>query len=53
MTPEETQQSIEEFQKIYKEELGVDLDIDEATIKAQGMLQLFDCLTQEAEKGVE
>lgn len=53
MTPEEIKQAIGEFQQIYKEERGVELSIEEATIKAQGVLQLFDCLTQGTEKEVE
>lgn len=47
MTPEEFAQAIEEFKIIYKEEFGIELNNEEATIKAQGLLQLFECLTQE------
>lgn len=46
MTPEETKQAVKEFKKIYQEEFGIKLSDAEATLKAQGLLQLFDCLTK-------
>lgn len=52
MTPELLLQAIEEFKIIYQEEFGVELSDEEATVKAQGLLQLFDCLTQGTEKVV-
>lgn len=51
MTLELLKLAIEEFKEIYKEEFGIELIDEEATIKAQGLIQLFDCLTQE--KGVK
>lgn len=53
MTPELLIQAIEEFKVIYQEVFGVELNDEEATIKAQGLLQLFDCLTQGMEKAVK
>lgn len=41
MTSEQLTQAIEEFKAIYKEEFGVELSDEEATEKAQGLLQLF------------
>ena len=45
MTPEEYRQAIEEFKIIYREVCGIELSDGEAAIQAQGLLQLFDCLT--------
>jgi hypothetical protein len=53
MTPEEFAQAIQEFKTIYKEECGVELNNKEATIKAQSLLRLFNCLTQGMEKAVK
>lgn len=53
MTPELFIQATEEFKTIYKEVFGVELSDEEATVKAQSLLQLFDCLTQGTEKGVK
>lgn len=46
LTPEQLQQAVEEFKALYKEEFGVELNKEEATQKAQGLLQLFGCLTR-------
>ncbi len=53
MTPEELKQAIEEFEAIYQKEFGVELSDEEATTKAQSLLQLFDCLIQGTENGVK
>lgn len=53
MTPEEFAQAIQEFRIIYKEVFGVELNDEDATVKAQSLLQLFDCLTQERRKGLK
>lgn len=46
MTPEQLEQATKEFMVIYKEEFGTELNDEEAAKKAQGLLQLFDCLTR-------
>ena len=48
MTPEELTQAIEEFKKIYQEVMNSNLNDEEATEKALGLLQLIDLVTQEA-----
>ncbi len=53
MTPEEFKQAIQEFKVIYKEVFGVELNGEEATIKARSLLQLFDCLTTGTGKGLQ
>lgn len=45
--------AIDEFIKIYREEFGIELSIEEASLKARGLLQLFDCITQEMENIVK
>lgn len=50
MKPEFFTKAVEEFRTIYQEEFGIEMSMEEAAEKAQGLLQLFDCLTQETEK---
>ncbi len=51
MKPELFIQAVEEFKEIYREEFGIELSNEEAATKAQGLLQLFDCLIKE--KGLQ
>ncbi len=53
MTPEEFAQAIQEFKAIFKDEYGIELSNEEATTNAQSVLQLFECLIQETQKGVK
>ncbi|KKR16425.1 MAG: hypothetical protein UT44_C0015G0004 [Candidatus Levybacteria bacterium GW2011_GWA1_39_32] len=53
MTPEEFKQAIEEFKVIYKEVFSIELNDEDATVKAQSILQLFECLTQGTEREVK
>ena len=53
MTPELFLQAAEEFKVIYQDVFGVELSDEDAAIKAQSLLQLFDCLTQGMEEGVK
>ena len=53
MTPEEFKQAIEEFKVIYKEVFSIELNDEDATVKAQSVLQLFECLTQGTEREVK
>lgn len=46
MKPELFEQAVKEFKEIYREEFGIELNDEEAAKKAQGLLQLFDCLTE-------
>lgn len=41
LTPEQLKQAIEEFKLLYKKRFGVELSDEEATKKAQGLLQLL------------
>lgn len=41
LTPEQEQQAVEEFKVLYKKQYGVELSDEEATEKAQGILQLL------------
>lgn len=49
MSPEELKEAIQEFKKLYKEEFGIELSIDDTTEKAKGILQLFNCLLLDKE----
>ena len=53
MTPKEFEQASREFKIIYKDVFGIELNDKDATIRAQSLLQLFDCLTQGMEEGVK
>jgi hypothetical protein len=53
MKPEESKQALQEFKVIYREAFDVELNDEEATVKAQSLLQLFECLTQKTEKCVK
>lgn len=44
MKPEEFKQATEEFKVLYQEEFKVKLSDKQASEKAKGLLQLFDCL---------
>lgn len=46
MKPELFAQAVEEFKQIYYEEFGIELNEEEATTRAKGLLQLFYCLTE-------
>jgi hypothetical protein len=45
LDPEQLKQAVEEFKVIFKEEFGIELTDEEATEKAQGILQLFNSIT--------
>ncbi len=45
LSPEQVKQAVEEFKVIYKKQYGVELSDEEATEKAQGLLQLIDSIT--------
>ena len=46
LIPEQIKQATEEFKALFKEEFGIELTDEEATEKAKGILQLFNCLTE-------
>ena len=46
MTPEELKQAIIEFKEIYSSEFSTELSDEEASEKAKGLLQFFDCITK-------
>lgn len=52
MTPESLSQAIKEFKEIYKEEYSIELSDEEATKKAQSLLQFFSCLTIEDKRRI-
>lgn len=53
MKPEDFEQAVEEFKVIYREVFGIELSNEDAAAKAQGLLQLFDCLTKGEEKRLQ